>query len=166
MYDDRSHLQPQLAELKPDPRYLLGYAKGKKKNQQRREAVVPEEFWDLMPHLRSLAKQFIEKVYEQIFAMGSFDLIGLSLTFNTAPNIALARLITSRPKHPMIIIGGSVTVMGDLLLEPIRQTATKRSLPASAQDVRITAAFLGQRSSGMGAITQALTISTYQMLGN
>lgn len=107
MYDDRSHLQPPLAELKPDPRYLLGYAKGKKKNQQRREAVVPEEFWDLMPHLRSLAKQFIEKVYEQIFAMGSFDLIGLSLTFNAAPNIALARLIKSRPKHPMIIIGGS-----------------------------------------------------------
>jgi len=79
--------------------------------------------------------------------------------------IALASLINV-VNPGMIIIGGSVSLMGDLFLEPIRQTATKRSLPASAQDVRITAAYLGQRSSGLGAITQALTLSTLQMLQN
>jgi glucokinase-like ROK family protein len=64
----------------------------------------------------------------------------------------------------MIIIGGSISLMGDLLLEPIRQTATRRSLPASFHNIRITAAYLGSRSSLMGAVTQALTLATYNLL--
>jgi glucokinase-like ROK family protein len=64
----------------------------------------------------------------------------------------------------MIIIGGSVSQMGDLFLEPIRQAATKRSLPVFSQSVRITAAYLGQRSSAIGAVTQALTLVAYQAL--
>jgi glucokinase len=79
--------------------------------------------------------------------------------------IALASVINIL-NPGMIIIGGSVSLMGDLILEPIRQTATIRSLPASAQNVRITAAFLGQRSSSLGAIAQALTLSTLRILEN
>lgn len=95
------------------------------------------------------------------------DLVAQEIVSQAGQHIGIALASLINVVNPgMIIIGGSVSLMGDLLLEPIRQTATKRSLPASAQDVRITAAFLGQRSSGMGAITQALTVSTYQMLGN
>jgi predicted NBD/HSP70 family sugar kinase len=79
--------------------------------------------------------------------------------------IALASLINV-VNPGLIVIGGGVSQMGDLFLEPVRQAATKRSLPAAANAVRITAAVLGQRSSGMGAITQALILSSYQMLEN
>jgi glucokinase-like ROK family protein len=79
--------------------------------------------------------------------------------------IALASLINIL-NPGLVIIGGSISLMGDLILEPIRQTAIQRSLPASAQGVRITAAYLGQRSSGLGAIAQALTLSTLKILEN
>jgi hypothetical protein len=53
--------------------------------------------------------------------------------------------------------------MGDLLLEPIRQTAQARSLSPSARSVRITAAVLGQRSSIMGAIVQGVSKALYEL---
>ncbi len=55
----------------------------------------------------------------------------------------------------LVVIGGGVAQVGDLLLEPVRQTVEKRSLRASAREVRIQAAMLGRRSSGMGAIALA-----------
>jgi predicted NBD/HSP70 family sugar kinase len=77
--------------------------------------------------------------------------------------IALASLVNV-VNPSMIIIGGGVSQMGDLLLEPIRRTVQQRGLPAAINAVRITAAVLGARSSGIGAITQALTLSTYRIL--
>lgn len=62
----------------------------------------------------------------------------------------------------MVIIGGGVAQTGDLLLEPMRQTVQRRSLPAAARVVRITTAVLGRRSSSMGAVIQALTIALHQ----
>ncbi|MBC8503826.1 MAG: ROK family transcriptional regulator [Chloroflexi bacterium] len=59
----------------------------------------------------------------------------------------------------MIVIGGGVAQNGDLFLEPIRRSANERSLPAAVQNLRITAATLERRSTSMGAIVQALTIS-------
>jgi len=64
----------------------------------------------------------------------------------------------------LIIVGGSVSQMGDLFLEPVRQAAMRRSLPVFSSAVRITAAFLGQRSSGIGAITQALANASYRVI--
>lgn len=55
----------------------------------------------------------------------------------------------------LVVLGGGVAQVGDLLLEPVRQTVEKRSLRASTRDVRIQAAMLGRRSSGMGAIALA-----------
>lgn len=55
----------------------------------------------------------------------------------------------------LVVIGGGVAQVGDLLLEPVRQTVEKRSLRASAREVRIQAAMLGRRSSGIGAIALA-----------
>jgi glucokinase-like ROK family protein len=59
----------------------------------------------------------------------------------------------------MVVIGGGVALMGDLLLEPIRQAVRERSLRSAAQAVRITASVLGRRSSSMGAVVQALNVA-------
>lgn len=63
----------------------------------------------------------------------------------------------------MVVIGGKVSQMGDLLLEPIRRTVRKRSLKAASRDVRIMAAYLGKRSSGMGAVVEALSIVLHHL---
>jgi glucokinase len=59
----------------------------------------------------------------------------------------------------MIVIGGGVSQLGDLLLEPIRKTVAERSLHSAAKVVRITSAVLGRRASCMGAVVQAINIS-------
>jgi len=64
----------------------------------------------------------------------------------------------------MVVVGGKISQMGDLLLEPIDQTVQRRSLKAASRDVRITAAYLGKRSSGMGAVVEALSILLHQMV--
>lgn len=56
----------------------------------------------------------------------------------------------------IVVVGGGVAQMGDLLLEPIRQAVEERSLQAAANSVRIVAAMLGSRSSSMGAVVRAL----------
>ncbi len=75
--------------------------------------------------------------------------------------IAIANLINI-VNPGMIVIGGGVARMGDLFLEPIRRSARDRSLQAAMQNLRITAATLGRRSTSMGAVVQALTIALCQ----
>lgn len=58
----------------------------------------------------------------------------------------------------IIIIGGGVSQIGDLLLEPIRRTVNRRSLKMASKRLRISTALLGRRSSGMGAVVQALSL--------
>jgi glucokinase-like ROK family protein len=62
----------------------------------------------------------------------------------------------------MVVIGGGVAQIGDLLLEPIRRTVQQRSLRVASRAVRITAALLGRRSSGMGAVVQAISYKLHQ----
>ncbi len=69
--------------------------------------------------------------------------------------IAIASLVNLF-NPSMVVVGGGVSQVGDLLLEPIRKTVRERSLRSAAQAVQITAAVLGRRSSGMGAVVQAL----------
>jgi glucokinase-like ROK family protein len=76
--------------------------------------------------------------------------------------IAIAGLINLF-NPSMIVVGGGVARTGDLLLEPVRQAVESRSMPASVRAVRITTAMLGKRSSAMGAVIQALTISLHQV---
>jgi predicted NBD/HSP70 family sugar kinase len=76
--------------------------------------------------------------------------------------IALAGIINlSNPS--IVVVGGGVAQIGDLLLEPIRQTVRERCLAPSAQSVRITAAVLGRRSSLMGAIVQGVSKALYEL---
>ena len=76
--------------------------------------------------------------------------------------IALAGLVNMF-NPGMVIIGGGVAQTGDILLEPMRQTVQRRSLPAATRVIRITTAMLGRRSSSMGAVVQALTMALHQV---
>ncbi|MDP3878768.1 MAG: ROK family protein [Dehalococcoidales bacterium] len=51
----------------------------------------------------------------------------------------------------MIVVGGGVSKMGDLLLEPVRQTVDERAFPLLAQGVRIVPARLGDDAGAFGA---------------
>lgn len=93
------------------------------------------------------------------------DLVAQEIISNAGQylGIAIANLINV-VNPSMIVIGGGVAQMGDLFLEPIRRSAATRSLPAAARAVRITAAVLGRRSSGMGAVVQALSLALHTLV--
>lgn len=63
----------------------------------------------------------------------------------------------------IVVIGGGVSQVGDLLTGPIRQAVRERSLRASEQSTRITTAMLGRRSSLMGATVQALNVGIHDI---
>lgn len=63
----------------------------------------------------------------------------------------------------LVVVGGGVAQMGDLLLEPIRKTVQERSLRSASRVVRITAAMLGRRSTSIGAVVQALNVAFNQI---
>ena len=77
--------------------------------------------------------------------------------------IAIASLINV-VNPGMIVIGGGVSQIGDMFLEPIRRAVETRSLPAASRVVRITAAVLGRRSSGMGAVVQAISLALNELM--
>lgn len=62
----------------------------------------------------------------------------------------------------IVIIGGNMARIGDLMLEPIRKTVQERSLPLACSNLRIATALLGRRSSGMGAVVEALNLVIHQ----
>jgi predicted NBD/HSP70 family sugar kinase len=64
----------------------------------------------------------------------------------------------------MVVIGGSISQIGDLLLEPIRTAVTKRSLLPASRSVRICASLLGRRSCAMGAVVQAISIAIHRLV--
>jgi glucokinase-like ROK family protein len=72
--------------------------------------------------------------------------------------IAIASMINFL-NPTLVVIGGGVSQLGDLLLEPIRKTVMERSLNSAAKVVRITSAVLGRRASSMGAVVQAINLS-------
>jgi len=63
----------------------------------------------------------------------------------------------------IVVVGGGIAQLGDLLLDPIRQTVRDRSLRVSWEAVRISAAVLGRRSTAMGAVAQALSMSLHEI---
>jgi glucokinase-like ROK family protein len=64
----------------------------------------------------------------------------------------------------MIVVGGGVAEMGDLLLDPIRQAVRERSLRSAGESVRVSTAVLGRRSSSIGAIVQAINAALDRIL--
>lgn len=63
----------------------------------------------------------------------------------------------------VVVVGGGVSQIGDLLLQPIRDTVHRRSLAGAAQVVKINTAVLRRRSSIMGAVVQALSTALHQI---
>lgn len=51
-----------------------------------------------------------------------------------------------------IVIGGGVSRMGDLILEPARQVVRERCFPLSQEGLRIVPGILGDRAGALGAI--------------
>lgn len=99
-----------------------------------------------------------------IAAARNGDLIAQNLVAEAGYHLGTAIASIVNLFNPsMIVVGGGVAQIGDLLLEPIRQTVRERSLKVASRAVRITAALLGRRSAGMGAVVQALTIALHQI---
>jgi len=74
--------------------------------------------------------------------------------------IALAGLINLF-NPSIVIIGGGVAQVGDILTGPIRQAVRERAMRASEQSVHITTGMLGRRSLLIGATVQAINIAIH-----
>lgn len=74
--------------------------------------------------------------------------------------IAIAGLINLF-NPSVVIIGGGVSQVGDILTVPIRQAVRERAMRASEQSVRITTGMLGHRSVLIGATVQAVNIAIH-----
>ena len=92
------------------------------------------------------------------------DLIAQQIITEAAKQlgIAIAGLVNLINRN-MVVVGGGVAQIGDFFLEPVRRAVLQRSLPASAQTVRITTALLGRRSISMGAVVQAISIALHRI---
>jgi predicted NBD/HSP70 family sugar kinase len=61
----------------------------------------------------------------------------------------------------IVVIGGGVAQVGDILTAPIRQAVRERAMRASEQSVRITTGMLGRRSLIIGATVQAINVAIH-----
>jgi predicted NBD/HSP70 family sugar kinase len=55
-----------------------------------------------------------------------------------------------------IVVGGSMAIAGDVLLDPLREAVRLRSIPSAADDVRIVPGQLGARAELLGAVALVL----------
>jgi predicted NBD/HSP70 family sugar kinase/biotin operon repressor len=55
-----------------------------------------------------------------------------------------------------IIVGGSMAVAGDVLLDPLREAVGLRAIPSAAEDVEIVPGELGERAELLGAVALVL----------
>jgi predicted NBD/HSP70 family sugar kinase len=56
----------------------------------------------------------------------------------------------------VVVLGGEITAVGDLLLDPLRATVRSRALSTSVAETRIVSSRLGERSIAVGAATLVL----------
>ena len=74
--------------------------------------------------------------------------------------IAIAGLINLF-NPSIVIIGGGVAQVGDIITVPIRQAVRERAMRASEQNVRIVTGMLGRRSLLIGATIQAINVAIH-----
>jgi glucokinase-like ROK family protein len=77
--------------------------------------------------------------------------------------IAVAGLI-NLVNPSVVIVGGGVAEVGDLLTAPIRKVVRERSLRAAEHAVKITTAMLGRRSTLIGAMVQATNMAIHDAI--
>lgn len=99
-----------------------------------------------------------------ISAARSGDLLAQQIVAEAGAHLGTAIASLVNLFNPsMVVVGGSVAQIGDLFLEPVRNTVHRRSLHAASRTVRISTALLGRRSTGMGAVVQALSIALHRL---
>ncbi len=79
--------------------------------------------------------------------------------------IAIAGLINLF-NPSIVILGGGVAQVGDVLTNPIRAAVYERAMRASEQSVRITTGMLGRRALLIGATIQAINIAIHATAEN
>jgi glucokinase-like ROK family protein len=89
--------------------------------------------------------------------LGAQEILNRSGTFI---GIAISGLINMF-NPSVVIIGGGVAEIGELLTAPIRKEVKERSLQASEQAVKITTAMLGRRSTLIGGMVQAANVAIH-----
>ena len=110
------------------------YIKGGKSTKYR-ELANPE----ITPYVVSEAAKQGDAVAKRIFTiMGEY--IGMGL-------VSVVNLLNPEK----IIIGGGVAAAGDILLDPIKETIIKRSMPISGSAVKVVPAQLGNTAGVIGA---------------
>jgi glucokinase-like ROK family protein len=108
-----------------------------------------------------------EKINAKDVAMAASlgDLIAQQIVIEAGAYLGIAVASVVNLVNPsMVVVGGGVAQIGDLLLEPIRKIVRERSLPSATQAVRINAAVLGRRSSSVGAVIQAINVALDQLV--
>jgi len=83
----------------------------------------------------------------------------------TSIGVAIAGLINLF-NPSVVIIGGGVAQVGDIITSPIRQAVRDRAMRASEESVRITTGMLGRRSLLKGATVQAINIAIHYAAEN
>ncbi len=69
--------------------------------------------------------------------------------------IGVANAVTAL--HPdLVVLGGGVSAMGELLFDPVRKTVEKRVKMFPVSDIRIELSALGDRAGVLGAIALAV----------
>lgn len=96
-----------------------------------------------------------DHVYE---AARAGDGVAMSVVRDTAKYIgmAIANLITTLDPD-VVVLGGMVARVGDILLEPVRQECARRLPPSLAESCRIEMSSLGEDAAAIGAARLALT---------
>jgi predicted NBD/HSP70 family sugar kinase len=61
----------------------------------------------------------------------------------------------------LLVLGGELAVVGDPLLEGVRESLNRFALPAAADSVRVTAGVLGERAELLGALALVI-VDTHQ----
>jgi predicted NBD/HSP70 family sugar kinase len=52
----------------------------------------------------------------------------------------------------IVVIGGDLSLAGDVLLDPIREVVRRQAIPSAAEDTEIAAGVLGERAEMLGAL--------------
>lgn len=85
------------------------------------------------------------------------DPLALEVIREAAQRLGIAIAGLANVMNPEVVsVGGSLARLGDLLLEPLRETVRTRSFVAAAAGTRIVASELGSRDVAVGAATLVL----------
>jgi len=58
-----------------------------------------------------------------------------------------------------VIVGGSLSAAGDLLIDPLRSAIERYAIPSAARDVQIVPGELGARTETLGALALVIAES-------